>query len=305
MKAKLALGDRRAVSPRVSALGHGFTLVELLVAISFVGLLMAILLPAVQQARERARNVQCQNNLRQIALGAQLHIDTFGKLPPGRTSWEPPAHRGWQVALLPFIEQEPIFRDTEQAYAQSPFPYENPPHSAFAIAIPTYACPSDSRVASPQPAQTLGGKLVGLTSYLGVSGLAYDDNLGVLFESSSVRPADVLDGLSNTLLCGERPPSYNHNLGWWYTGVGQDGAGNADMFMGVHERESGGSAETLFCGGPHRFSKGSLAHRCDTLKYWSYHPSGANFAYLDGRVQWQDYQGAEVLWSLATRAGGD
>ncbi|MCH7726216.1 MAG: DUF1559 domain-containing protein [Planctomycetes bacterium] len=97
---------------------RGFTLVELLVVIAIIGILIALLLPAVQAAREAARRADCTNNLKQIALGIQMHHDTFKRFPPGVASNRRPTfgtHRGgqwgasWMVYILPYIEQSAIF----------------------------------------------------------------------------------------------------------------------------------------------------------------------------------------------------
>src|SRR4051812_39735494 len=92
---------------------RGFTLVELLVVIAIIGVLVALLLPAVQAAREAARRMQCANNLRQLGLACHNFVDTRGMIPPTRTASGgfPPlnvpvnAYNGWTVWLLPYIEQ--------------------------------------------------------------------------------------------------------------------------------------------------------------------------------------------------------
>src|SRR6476469_523129 len=92
---------------------RGFTLVELLVVIAIIGVLVALLLPAVQAAREAARRMQCANNLRQLGLACHNFVDTRGMIPPTRTASGgfPPlnipakAYHGWTVWLLPYIEQ--------------------------------------------------------------------------------------------------------------------------------------------------------------------------------------------------------
>ena len=86
---------------------HGFTLVELLVVITIIGILIALLLPAVQAAREAARRMQCGNNLKQIGLATQNFESTYGHFPPAFTSGV--GHATWLVLILPYLEQQAAF----------------------------------------------------------------------------------------------------------------------------------------------------------------------------------------------------
>ena len=101
---------------------RGFTLVELLVVIAIIGVLVALLLPAVQAAREAARRMQCSNHLKQIGLGLQNYHDTFNAMPYGvrsRTAgvgnWTGTYGPSWYVSLLPFVEQKNLSDQMEQA----------------------------------------------------------------------------------------------------------------------------------------------------------------------------------------------
>lgn len=281
-------------------------MIEILVVIGVVSVLTGLLLNAVQLARDSARRTACGNNLRQVSLAVIQFEGTNRYIPPGREAATGTARpfRGWQVWILPYLEQHLLFTESENAYYNSQNPFDAGIHTPFSKSVAAYCCPSDIRVASPFPAEVLGGsRVVGLSSYLGVSGLDHRDQFGVVVPRDPVSLAEITDGLSNTLLCGERPPSQNGNLGWWYTGAGQDYYGNADMFMGVAEIDAGKSKETtpFFCSGPYEFSPGALDRRCDVLKFWSFHTGGANFAFADGHVVFLAYRNA-VLSELATKA---
>ena len=126
---------------------RGFTLVELLVVIAIIGVLVAVLLPAVQEARESARLTQCKNNLKQIALGVQAFADTHKVFPPSRFQYHPDDPPGmncgggkqpsWIVRILPFIEETPAF---VQWRLKDPF--EKHPEELRNMALDIFSCPS-------------------------------------------------------------------------------------------------------------------------------------------------------------------
>jgi prepilin-type N-terminal cleavage/methylation domain-containing protein len=201
-----------------------FTLFELLVVIAIFAVLMGLLLPAVQKARDAATRITCTNNLHQIGLAAHQYHDTMGSLPPGMRApairYQPPyPFVSWLTMLLPYIEQDALWNVTVAAYRQSRSPYKNPPHIGLATVVSTFGCPADPRVRQMQFAPR-DRFYVALTSYLGVEGQDLSSRDGVLFRDSAVRFADITDGLSNTLLAGERPASADLQFGWLYALVG-------------------------------------------------------------------------------------
>ena len=115
---------------------------------------------------------------------------------------------------------------------------------------------------------------------------------------------DITDGTGNTLAIGERPPSPDFILGWWYAGWGQDQDGEAEMLLGTRTRNR--YQRTPQCPrGPYDFAGGKLDNPCDAFHFWSLHPGGANFAFADGSVRFLAYSANSVLPELSTRAGGE
>jgi prepilin-type N-terminal cleavage/methylation domain-containing protein/prepilin-type processing-associated H-X9-DG protein len=284
-----------------------FTLVELLVVLAIVGVLVALVVPAVQKARAAADRVKCQNNLRQIVLAAQQYHDAFGSLPPGmryRDGDDPYPLMSWLTELLPFLEQPALWNLTQQAYRQASSPLDNPPHVGLATVLSVFVCPADARAFHVHLAPRDGVE-VALTSYLGVEGRDLFTPDGVLFRDSRVRMADVTDGTSQTLLAGERPASADFQFGWWYAGAGQQLTGSGDMVLGVQEHNVLAYVEAPCPPGPYFFSPGATSNQCDLFHFWSLHTGGAHFVFVDGSVHFLGYDAAVVLPALASRAGGE
>ena len=216
---------------------NGFTLVELLVVIAIIGILIALLLPAVQAAREAARRSQCTNNLKQIALAVHNYHDTHKVFPIG--NWCA-SYGTWLVGLLPFIEQQAM-ADRYQVWPRTYAESANFPVTTAQIA--TYTCPSDSNTANVSlysgvtfhnyvanygnttcsRATTLGTDSAGNPNRFGgapivgmVIGVgSYNDKTYV---PTGVKMADVWDGTSNTLLFSETVQGRGGDLrgfAWW------------------------------------------------------------------------------------------
>lgn len=284
---------------------RGFTLVEALVVIAITALLLGLTAAAIQKARGAAARAQCANNLRQIAVGLTNYQVTHGHFPSGIRvgKGEPHPYLSWHARTLPYVEQDATWRQALAAYQARPSDFTISPPHPFATVIPVFGCPADSRVASPGLARKR--YLAALTSYLGVAGVRHHRRDGLLFLNSAVRPEDIRDGLSNTLLVGERPPSGDLWYGWWYAGYGSDGQGTADMLLGVRQGAGGTDPYAGGCTGAGSFHPGKLDIICDVFHFWSLHPGGGHFAFADGSVHFFSYSADAVLPALATRAGGE
>jgi prepilin-type N-terminal cleavage/methylation domain-containing protein/prepilin-type processing-associated H-X9-DG protein len=227
---------RRRPAKRVP---DGFTLVELLVAISIVSLLIGLLLPAVQSAREAARRAQCSNNLKQFGLALHAYHDAFGSLPPGRIKSYDPRYSGpkppctssivdksLEVFALGFLEQTTLYNAINQSLAI--IGAEN--STVHSTAVSMFACPSDpmsgwprdlnpgalTRYGVPDPARMVFTSYAGMIGSLPVLAQPLPSNNcvvpapliaqcnGVFNDLSPIRMASVTDGLSNTIFMAEK-----------------------------------------------------------------------------------------------------
>lgn len=179
---------------------RGFTLVELLVVIAIIGILIALLLPAVQAAREAARRSQCTNNLKQLGLALQNYHDTYLAFPFGNQN-----NYAWTVRVLPFVEQKPLWDQINAGSGNYPAFSFSPWDGMFtqkSAKIPAFACPSDGNGANQST--------WGTTNYSGCYGDSINNNQSSgtrrgLFCTGQVRTfASLTDGSSNTAAFSER-----------------------------------------------------------------------------------------------------
>ena len=282
----------------------GFSLIELLVVIAITGILIGLLLAAIQKVRSAASRTQCQNQMKQIALGLHNYHCIHGHLPPGN-SYDAKnndyLYLGWTGRVLPFVEQGPLWAEVEHAFRTDPDPskfYGHVPHAKLmATPVKLYICPDDPRLPGPNTYQSVQ---LAHTSYLGVSGTNQFKKDGLFYPESRVRFSDISDGTSTTLMIGERPPAPDFTLGWWYRGWGQDRDGSAEMLLGTREENVSKASCNM---GAYEFHNGELENLCDVFHFWSLHPGGANFVYADGSIHFFSYGANPQLPAHSTRAG--
>lgn len=261
----------------------GFTLVELLVVIAIIGILVALLLPAVQKAREAARRTECINNLKQIGLGLITHEDALRAYPMGRNTNDPMSV-SWAFRILPFVEEKAVFDAYDENFRVDAI--ENA--AAMRTPIPSYFCPSRRGPVADrnfdndaQPSVVLGVAAGG--DYAANAGSDYHytpdegefdkTEAGPIFTRSKVRSRAVTDGLSKTFGVGGRnippeDPEVEIALRHFWQGDCAFLAG--DTSWGIFADTSRGLASGV---------------DFDRTKYGSEHDGVVGFVFLDGHVQ--------------------
>jgi prepilin-type N-terminal cleavage/methylation domain-containing protein/prepilin-type processing-associated H-X9-DG protein len=288
----------------------GLTLLESLIVMAIMAILSGLMLAAVQKVRAISQRIACLNNVRQVAIGCQAYHDLNRHLPHGTTSHahEFPAIT-WMTFLLPHIEQSQLWDTVGPSFAVNSYPFSrSPQHPCMGQPLFVYSCPSDTRTSVAWRLPILGeiNNPIALSSYMGNAGLDYQTLGGVYFYDSRTSFNQISDGMSQTILIGERPPSADLLYGWWYFGDGQDGHGNLDATIGSRELNRARHSWYRSCGvGPFEFVAGHYQNHCDALHYWSLHVAGANFAFCDGSARFLSYSANAVLPFLSTRAGNE
>lgn len=297
-----------------------FTLVELLVVIAIIGILIGLLLPAVQMAREAARRSQCSNNLKQLMLCFHMHNDTKGGFPPCRVTTTNQQH-GWMVELLPYMEQSAA----AAAYNFNLNFYAAGNQGVVDKRLPVATCPSTPSGDREIPLG-LGATMYGTNGWAGdyfvnhllngtsaqSSGLACGTTAvpcrPVLFvqnnEENTIHPIRLIsDGMSNTILVVEQCDRSNYwingymqqdnsamtNVNWW-------GAWASYQHFTYQGYTADGSALGAVCSMNCSNSQGVYA----------FHVQGSNVARCDGSVSFINQQiPVALLMGMLTRDGGE
>jgi prepilin-type N-terminal cleavage/methylation domain-containing protein/prepilin-type processing-associated H-X9-DG protein len=271
----------------------GFTLVELLVTISIIGVLVGLLLPAVQAARESGRRTSCQNNLKQIGLAMEQFHMHMKRYPSGSLQstqdGDPTgvAGFGWAPQLLPYLQQEALYNFLGLPRSQLHDVLQTTEGKELAqLALPMFRCPSDSSelLNSDRPfpgtkyAEAGVDLIVAKSNYIANHGTQFvtlkqkqldylADSFGVFWPESKCTEAHITDGTSNTILAGERSTDY------W-----------AGVWVGVRDFNSDGDNGLRQVFGISDAKINSRKIEDGRRGFGSQHPGGAFFVFADGHV---------------------
>lgn len=316
---------------------RAFTLVELLVVIAIIGILVALLLPAVQAAREAARRMSCSNNLKQMGLALHNYHDTYKKFPPSATLPRGGTYDSWslQARLLAFLEQENL-----EDLIDWNLPYNVQP-AVTETRVATYLCPSD-----PNDRERPDGALTHYPLTYGVNmgvwfvydPVRFQGGEGLVYPNSATRFASIIDGTSNTLAFSEfkawspylrdggspnTPAAAVPSNPADVVGLGGDfksNSGHTEWVDGrAHQTGFTGTftpnTEVPFSSGGELFDVDFNSSRegktINQLTYAavtsrSYHPGGVNAGLADGSVRFIAETIELATWrGLTTRAGGE
>jgi prepilin-type N-terminal cleavage/methylation domain-containing protein len=323
------MNSRMSYRPRSQVFrGRGFTLVELLVVIAIIGVLVALLLPAVQAARESARRMQCQNQLKQFGLAFHNHADTFNHLPSGGWGWSyvgdpdegftEKQPGGWLYNILPFIEQKalreigagttgPLKLDELKRLVETPVKLYNCPSRRPAILYPVPIQPLNAAQGVTRGAKTDYSVNAGdqvADQFDGGSPTAPPPAqftyTGICFVRSKVRLAEITDGTSNTFMVGEKHLAVQNYR------TGTDGADNENIYVGF-DNDMYRSANNTSTGavGNIRFPPRVDSRTTDLRTFGSAHPGGFNSLQCDGSVRNIAYNiNVNTFMNLGNRGDG-
>ena len=281
----------------------GFSLVELLVVIAVIGVLVSLLLPAVQAARSAARRISCDNNLKQLGIGLHNYESAVRRMPPGYVYKPGPqgnhAGFGWGAMLLPYVEQTAVHAQVD--FSRPVFDSRN--GSIREMHLPLFLCPEDT--VSNGSFVEMASEKYAMASYVASFGPPDLDDTqekreGLFSRNGGTRFAEVLDGLSNTLACGERQngpfrksgvhgPHFSYETTW--IGAVRDIADPSDDHGHMVLFQTGSTPNSEFS---------------DDRDVSAPHVGYANFLFGDGSVRLLTEEiDLKVYQSLSTKAGSE
>ena len=293
--------------------GHGFTLIELLVVIAIIGILLALLLPAVQQARDAARRVQCRSNFKQIILAMHNYHDVH-QMFPINTSFNQEVgplsrSRSWLQGILPQIEQSTLSEliDPSASIQASRLVAD--------LSVAAFRCPADTHDGHMNlRADVPDDWVLGVTNYKSVAGSNWEEGTFARIDTSgrfagsadglnqgnglicsgrngpvTTRMRDITDGTSNTLAVGETVAAWT-KWAWWYS----FNASTGTCAIPINYKPEGVRYEDNITDWAHNYG------------FMSRHTGGANFAFADGSVKFISQSiNLDTYRSLGTLQGGE
>ena len=296
---------------------EAFTLVELLVVIAMIAILMSMLMPAIQSAREAARRTQCTRNLGSIMLALHQYEMAWEAYPMGTSAAAGPirnaaqdAHHNWLIHLLPHLEQANAYREIDRNVSV----YDPANAPVRKLTMPRFMCPSDDVLFKN------GQKTHSFSSYAGlhhhIEAPIDTSNSGLFFLNTHIRYDDVTDGSAQTIYFGEKLVDVQRDLGWMSgtsatlrnTGQPPNRTANVNSAggpaepqvdaPGVAQSEDGKPADAATDGQP--FDPALYVGG-----FGSSHPTGANFAFGDGDIRFiGDSIDAAIFQQLGHRTDG-
>ena len=270
----------------------GFTLVELLVVIAIIGVLVALLLPAVQAAREAARRMQCTNNMKQIALAVHNYENAMTEYPPAYVNGTNLPDHNMIPYILPQLEQMNIYT----MYRFDKDWNNSVNRAAVETEIPFLRCPSAPRGTGKWVSDYAACALLttpARTTLMSSNQIKSRSNWDSMLQLTQTRPADIRDGLSNSFMYfedGGRPTNYQKGGKVASGTVSGSRWADVEAYFHVHDT----------CGG------GSMMNCHNNNEIFSFHPGGCVFAMGDGSARFESENiDPDVFTSLFTRAAGD
>jgi prepilin-type N-terminal cleavage/methylation domain-containing protein/prepilin-type processing-associated H-X9-DG protein len=285
-----------------------FSLIELLVVMAIIAVLIGLLLPAIQKARDAANRTKCTNNLKQVTLALLNYNDVYGSFPQGTPTGFGSDSYGFQLFLYPFLEQGAAYEAIYPLIVVTngnTNSYNTVQIPANATIIRTLLCPSDEY--APKTKFVSNSQAGFSTNYVGNNGsLPFNNSLpnGILFTESTVRVTDVIDGTSNTFAMGEI--------------VLVPDSGQWDLRGKIFDVEEGGVFFATI-NTPNSSVGDYIGSYCVPLPQWapcgaapyqmalrSYHTGGVNASFCDGSVQFiSNTVNAAFYLSAGSRNGGE